>query len=410
MALTTQEVPAGCPAHVPADRYRVFDYTTDPLKGVTPFDAYLEFRGQPPFWSPVAGGFWVLTDAESIRDCFQDAYTFSNRNIGLGYTTYSRKMIPEQLDPPEHGKYRRILSPFFTPGAAQKLTSDMRDICITTLHQFADDGHCDFVDQFASRYPQIIFLQHIMNLPVSEMETFLRWEHDMMRHPRNGDAAAASSNALLAYLGETIADRFAKPIDGDLMSDLSRATIDDRPITEAEVLDIAFLLFAAGLDTVTSALSFSFHYLALHPDKRQQLVNDPSIIPTAIEELLRYHSFVSSVRTATRDVDFHGINIKEGERVLPVSVLAARDPAEFERPDEVVFNRATNRHIAFGAGPHRCLGSHLARLEMKVALEEFHRLIPDYELQPDAQVRFHAAGTMGVDILPLRWTQRGPHQ
>jgi cytochrome P450 len=175
-------------------------------------------------------------------------------------------------------------------------------------------------------------------------------------------------------------------------------------VTEDEVLDMAWLLFLAGLDTVTSALSFSFHFLATHAEHRHQLMENPALIPSAVEELLRYHSFVSSVRTATRDVEFHGIELREGDRILPASVLAARDPEEFERPDQMVFDRSANRHMAFGAGPHRCLGAHLARLEMRVAIEEFHRRVRDYELLPGGRVLFHAAGTMGMDALSLRWT------
>jgi cytochrome P450 len=402
--LTANEKSDGRPTNVPVDRYRVFDYTSDPLKAATPFDAYLEFRGDPAFWSPVAGGFWVLTDASSIRDCFQDPATFSNRNIGLGYTDYSRKMIPEQLDPPEHGKYRRLLAPFFTPGAVGRLEADAREICVSLLDEILPQGQCDFVEEFAGRYPQIVFLRHVLNLPLADMDTFLGWEHNIMRHPRDPESAETSSKELWDYLRETIADRLARPTEGDLLSELLAGSVDDRPVTEDEVLDMAWLLFLAGLDTVTSALSFSFHYLATHPEHRSQLIENPSLIPPAIEEFLRYHSFVSSVRTATRDVEFHGIELREGDRILPASVLAARDPEEFDRPDEMIFDRPANRHMAFGAGPHRCLGAHLARLEMKVAIEEFHRRMPEYQLLPGGPVVFHAAGTMGMDALPVCWS------
>jgi cytochrome P450 len=402
--LTASDDFDGRPAHVPADRYRVFDYTSDPLKAATPFEAYLEFRGEPAFWSPVAGGFWVLTDATSIRECFQDAVTFSNRNIGLGYADYSRKMIPEQLDPPEHGKYRRLLAPFFTPGAMSHLEVHAREICGSLLDVMVSHGQGDFVDDFAGQYPQIVFLRYILNLPLEDMDTFLGWEHNIMRHPRDPETAEASSKDLWDYLRGTISDRSAHPIEGDLLSELLAGTVDERPVTEDEVLDMAWLLFLAGLDTVTSALSFSFHFLATHSEHRRQLIENPELIPQAVEELLRYHSFVSSVRTATRDVEFHGIELREGDRILPASVLAARDLEEFERPDEMVFDRSANRHMAFGAGPHRCLGAHLARLEMRVGIEEFHRRVSDYQLLPGGRVVFHAAGTMGMDALPLRWS------
>jgi cytochrome P450 len=395
---------AGCPVHVPPDQFRRFDYIADVLSAPTPFDGYLRLRGERPFWSDVSGGFWVLTDAAAIRECYQDAATFSNCNIGLGYTEYSRKMIPEQLDPPEHTKYRKLLSPFFTPASARRMTAGIRKICLAELDKFAGRGHCEFVEEFAGRYPQIVFLQHVLNLPVEEMETFLSWEHDMMRHPRHEAAATASAEALWAYLTETIRQRSRSPMPGDLLSDLLQMDLDGRRISHDEVLDIAFLLFAAGLDTVTSALSLSFYYLSQSPLYRDQIIADPAIIPMAVEEMLRYCSFVSSVRTATRDVEFHGAAIKAGDRILPPSVLAARDPQEFDQPDEIDFNRPIKRHLAFGAGVHRCLGSHLARVELQVAFEEIHRRMPDYHLLPGASVRFHAAGTLGADNLPLRWT------
>ena len=401
--MTASTPPTTCPAHIPRDRVRDFNYMTDPLDAPTPLDGYVKLRGEPHFWSTNHGGFWVLTDAEAIRDCFQDPETFSNRNIGLGYNGFPRLLIPEQLDPPDHAKYRRLLSPFFTPAAARGLSEGIREICVKEIDAFVDAGSCNFVDQFAGRFPQIVFLRHILNFPLEEMETFLRWEHDMLRHPQDVAAATAASTALVNYLIDTISERARKPIPGDLISELLTSQIDGRPFTETEALDTAFLLFLAGLDTVTSALSFAFHFLAENPGHRRRIVEDPAVIPSAVEELLRHSSFVSPIRTATRDVDFHGISIKEGERILPASVLAARDTDEFHAPDEVDFDRRTKRHMAFGVGVHRCLGSHLARLELQTAFEEFHRRIPDYRIEPGAAVRFHAAGILGADVLPLQW-------
>ena len=397
------ESPAGCPVHIPPGRERVFDYASDPKKSATPFDAYLEFRGGPAFWSPVSGGFWLLTDAASVRDAYQDATSFSNRNIGLGYSGYPELMIPEQLDAPEHRKYRSLLASWFTPGAATRLEPAIRQTCTEIIDAFAAAGEGDLIECFVGRFPQTVFLTQIIHLPVSELPQFLQWEHAMLRHPQVPAEAAKSGGQLRDYLAAVIAERAAKPLDSDLISSLLQGRIDGRQVTQAEVQNIAFLLFLAGLDTVTAALSFSFHFLATHAEHRRKLGSDPGLITSAVEELLRYHAFVSPVRTATRSMDFHGIPLKEGDRVVASSVLAARDPSEFANPDEVLFDRPANRHMAFGAGPHRCLGSHLARVEMKVALEEFHKRVADYELDASERVSFHAAGVMGVDNLPLRW-------
>jgi cytochrome P450 len=163
------------------------------------------------------------------------------------------------------------------------------------------------------------------------------------------------------------------------------------------------MLFMAGLDTVTAALGFALHRLSVRPDLRTALVSDPTAIPDAVEELLRAHAIVNTARVVTRDVEFAGVTMKEGDRVLLSTVLASRDPDEFERPDEIDFARPANRHLAFGAGPHRCIGSHLARLEIRVAIEELLRRIPDFGLVVGEHPVIHAGGVLGIDRLPVEW-------
>lgn len=396
----------GCPAHIPDGQFHHFDYIADIANASTPFDGYLQFRGEKPFWSDVSGGFWVLTNAAQLRDCFLDPEAFSNRNIGLGYTPYPRIMNPDQLDPPEHTKYRKLLLPHFPPSAARALGDDIRAIARAEICKFINAGRCDFVEDFAGRFPQIVFLQHILHFPVEQMETFLSWEHDMVRHPREPEAVHKSTKALLDYLTAVVDERAAKPLENDLISDLLTGEVDGRAITADEVVDMSFLLFAAGLDTVTAALSLSFFFLSQRPDLRDRLVADPAVIPEAIEELLRYVSFVNTIRTANRDVEFHGAPMREGDRILPSAVLGGRDPAEHERPDEILFDRHSKRHMAFGVGIHRCLGSHLARVELEVAFQELHLAMPDYRLEPGAAPRFHGGGIFGIDDLPLVWTVR----
>jgi cytochrome P450 len=396
--------PAGCPAHVPAEQFRHFDYVKDIEAARDPYEGYLQYRGEKPFWSDVDGGFWVLTDAAQIRDCFLDPETFSNRNIGLGYTAFPRTMIPDQLDPPEHTKYRKLLLPYFPPTAARALEPDIRAIARAEIATWADEGRVEFVDQFAGRFPQIVFLQHLLHFPVEEMETFLQWEHDMVRHPRDPQDAKRSMFALLDYLTGVVEQRAAHPLPDDMISGLLQSEIEGRPVTRDEVIDMAFLLFLAGLDTVSSALSMSFYYLAQQPALRDRLVNEPDVIPEAIEELLRYVSFVNTIRTANRDIDFHGAPMKAGDRILPSAVLAGRDPKEHDQPDVLDFDRRAKRSMAFGVGIHRCLGSHLARVELEVAFQELHRAMPDYRLEPSGELRFHGAGILGCDRLPLLFT------
>ncbi len=399
--------PPGCPAHVPPEQFRHFDYIRDIETATTPYDGYLQYRGEKPFWSDVDGGFWVLTDAAQVRDCFLDPETFSNRNIGLGYTAFPRTMIPDQLDPPEHTKYRKLLLPYFPPTAARALEDDIGAIARAEIAAWAGRGEVEFVGQFAGRFPQIVFLQHVLHFPVEKMETFLQWEHDMVRHPRDPEDAKRSMFALLDYLTNVVAERAAHPIENDMISGLLQSEIEGRPVTQDEVIDMSFLLFLAGLDTVTSALSMSFYFMAQQPELRDRLVNEPEVIAEAIEELLRYVSFVNTIRTANRDIDFHGAPMRAGDRVLPSSVLAARDPNEHDQPDLIDFDRRAKRSLAFGVGIHRCLGSHLARVELEVAFHELHQVMRDYRLDPSRDILFHGAGILGCDQLPLLFTPPG---
>jgi len=393
---------ASCPAHIPDSRVHEFDYQADPRATPTPFDAYLQLAGRENFWSPVSGGFWVLTDAASIRDAYQDGVTFSSATTGLNYTKFASKMIPLQLDPPEHAIYRRLLAGAFSPAAATRLSPAIEQICAELIPRFADRGHGDAIADFAGPLPRIVFLQHLLMLPLSEMDTFLTWADGMLRQ-EDPALTKRSGDALWSYLRNLIPQRIKHPVEGDVLSEVINGTVDGRPVTEDEVINIASLLFIAGLDTVTTALAFSLKFLAEHPDHRKQLVANPALMDSAIEELLRFHAFVNPVRTCTKDINFHGVPLRTGDRVLLPATLAGRDDHEFADAKSVNLGRGSNRHLAFGAGPHRCLGSHLARLELRIALTEFHKAIPDYEPDPAAEITFHAGGVMGMDKLPLRW-------
>ncbi|MGH3524868.1 MAG: cytochrome P450, partial [Mycobacterium sp.] len=197
-----------------------------------------------------------------------------------------------------------------------------------------------------------------------------------------------------------IDDHIASPRD-DVLSALIAADVARQPLSREEILDICFLFLIAGLDTVTDSLDCFFVYLARHPEHRRQLVEQPDILPSAIEELLRWETPVPGVaRVAMQDVEVGGCPISKGERISPLLGAANTDPAEFPDPDVVDFRRNPNRHRAFGGGPHRCLGSHLARLELRVALREFHRRIPDYEIPPGTELSY-TGGLRSVERLPL---------
>ena len=188
-----------------------------------------------------------------------------------------------------------------------------------------------------------------------------------------------------------------------MLSALVRTEVDGRPLGHEELVDYAFMLFVAGLDTVTAMLGFTFDCLATRPDIRARLVAEPALVRSAVEEFLRAYAIINTARVVNRDITFAGVDMRAGDRVLLSTPLASRDPEEFDQADEIVIDREANRHLAFGAGPHRCVGSHLARLELAIAVDEVLARIPDFHLAPGEQPVIHAGGSFGIDRLVVEW-------
>jgi cytochrome P450 len=399
--------PAPVPGHVPPEAVQAFDYHHDPRVEQDPFGVFDAARGKRAFFSPTYGGYWVLTGAGDIREAFQHPELFSSRITGIPPTPRPRRLLPLELDPPEHGRFRHPLAAVFSPQAVARLEPAIRATCRALVDGVAGVGHAEFLADFAVPFPTTIFVE-LLGLPDAEAPRFAAWNHALLHAHDRPEVRAGAKESIAAYLDELVTRRTAEVAAGegrtdDLFAVLVQAEVDGRPLTRDEIFDYVFLLFIAGLDTVTAALGFSFAYLARNAEHRKALVADEALIPNAVEELLRAYSVVNPARTATGDLEFAGVCLREGDRVLLATVLANRDPAEFDDPTDVHFDRPSNRHLAFGAGPHRCLGSHLARCELKVALEEFHRRIPDYRIADGAVIRAHGGGAMGVDHLPLVW-------
>lgn len=387
----------------PARPVRAFDYHHDPRIATDPFGVFDDVRDQRAFFSPSYGGYWVLTRAADIREAFQRPEWFSSSITGIPPLPRPRQLLPLELDPPEHGEFRHPLAPVFSPKAVSLLEPRIRERCVTLVDGFAADGKCEFMSAFAVPFPTTIFVE-LLGLPVEETDRFVAWNRALVHAHDEPGLRAEAKEAIAGYLDELVSRRMAEPPRRhDLFAVLLASEVHGRVLTKEEMIDYAFLLFVAGLDTVTSALSFSFDYLARHPGPRKQLAADPDLMPGAVEELLRAHSIVNPARTVTEDLEFAGVCMHAGDRVLLSTVLADRDPEEFDEPATVDFRRSPNRHVAFGAGPHRCLGSHLARLELRVAFEEFHRRIPDYRIEEGAAIQAHGGGSLGLDHLPLAW-------
>jgi cytochrome P450 len=360
-------------------------------------------ESSPVFRSPSAV---VLSRLADIEMALKHTELFSSNMdaVDLGNI---RPLIPLQVDPPEHAKYRRILDPLFTPREMARREPGVTELVNQMIDRFADRGECDFHEEFAVPLPCTVFLQ-LLGLPLEDLDKFLEWKDGVIRpegavgYDGRHEASAPVAQEIYDYFDRAIDDHIASPRD-DVLSALIAASFkgEGGALSREELLDICFLFLIAGLDTVTDSLDCFFVYLARHPGHRHQLVEEPDILPHAIEELLRWETPVPGVaRVAMQDVEVGGCPISKGERVSPLLGAANTDPAEFPDPERVDFNRNPNRHRAFGGGPHRCLGSHLARMELRVALREFHRRIPDYEIKPGTQLTFTAA-LRSVESLPL---------
>jgi cytochrome P450 len=321
-----------------------------------------------------------------------------------------RPMIPQQIDPPVQTRYRKLLDPLFSRKKMAELEPDMRGYANDLIDRFVDAGRCDFDPDFAVPLPCTVFLR-LIGLPLSDLEFFLELKNGIIRPQLktksidmevNREARVESGRQIYAYFAQVIDDRTARPGE-DLMTQLVSAEIGGERLTRNEILDICFLLLLAGLDTVTATLGCNIAYLAANPKQRRSLVEKPELTDGAVEELLRWETPVTAVpRVARKDMTVGGLEIKQGELVTLLLGAADIDADEFEASDRVDFERARNRHLAFGGGPHRCLGSHLARMELRVAMQEWHRRIPEYQIAPGEAPRY-SPGIREVLYLPLVW-------
>lgn len=361
-------------------------------------------RSHSGFRSTMARGFWVVTDGPAVQEALQDWRTFSNTSVTVLEPNPRFLWIPEMLDPPLHNTWRRLLGKDFSPSAVAAREDEVRQVAGEMIDRIKDDGTADVLDEFARRFPTVIFMR-LMGLPENDLPTFLHWVHELLHlsHGEDPDAARqmAAMNAVSDYFEEQIALRRETPRD-DLLSRAMTWRIDGEPIDDRDLHAFCILMFQAGFDTVPISIGWALYHFAAHPDLREAIVADPSLIATSVEEILRVYSFVVPARKATRDVEIGGCPVRAGEMVMLPLAVTNRDPERFENPLEVDPHRTTTNHVAFGSGPHRCLGSHLARLELNVAVEEWHRRIPEYRIAPGQELEQH--GNMyGIKQLRLEW-------
>jgi cytochrome P450 len=365
-----------------------------------------------PFWKrlrevgPVVPGLFGgvhLVRREDVEFALQNPNVFSSamEAVDLGQ---KRPLIPLQVDPPEHVKYRRLLDPIFAPREMAKIEGEVTKLVNDLIDKFIDRGECEFGDEFAVPLPSAVFLK-MMGMPMSDLDMFLEMKDGIVR-PKGEtiEEIQASQRDTAAridsYFEEALKERQKERTD-DLLSRFLDAEVAGEKLTWDEILGMCFLLLLAGLDTVTDTLECDFAYLAEHDDARRAIVENPELIPSAIEELLRWETPVTGLgRVAAIDTEVGGCPIAKGTKVGISLGAANTDDQAAPGCGSVDLARNPNRHLAFGGGVHRCLGSHLARMELRVALREWHRRIPDYHIAPGTELVW-MPGLRQVERLPL---------
>lgn len=351
--------------------------------------------------------FWMITDYEHVLEALQLPDVFSNEVISALTPEHTFDLLPQYLDPPQHTAMRRVLNRWFAPAAVRRIEPLVLRRCRELIDELYPKGGCDLVSDFAIRFPTDLFLA-TLNLPVADGEVFLGHVENVFTSfaGRGLEQAAISTEWIRGYFDQAITDRQRQPQDteADFISRLLVSTLDGEPIPREDIITICYTAMLAGLDTTRSALGFIFHHLAGDAELRHRLTAQPELWPRAVEEFIRLYPLVyMDGRLVTRDIDFHGLPLRKGNIVWLGLGTANHDPAKFARPLTFDLDREhVNHHLAFGAGPHRCMGMHLARHELVIAVTEWHKRIPDYELSSDEQL-YERGAQLSINRLPLRW-------
>lgn len=407
--------PAGAPpapAHVPPElvldtRFANGQVENDLLDPYVPADvlrdpAFPRIHYYP--W-PTSGnqhGAWVVTRYEDIRRVYEDNELFSSQGVAQFQLLAGESWpsIPLGIDPPNHGRYRKFLNPWFTPVAMKTMEPRIRAIIGEMINEFAGRGEVDIAYDFGRIFPVRVFLD-LMGFPFAMFDQFLAWEWDILHEPEIATKAAAV-RGILAYLRAFIAQKQAAP-DETLGSYIANGSIDGAPLSADEVLGMTWFLWLGGLDTVASTVSQMFRRLARDPALQARIRDNPAIIPSAVEEFLRVQPLVNSGRRVKRDFTWHGVKIKAGDWVTCFNSSGNFDEAKFACPHRFDPERAANRHFTLAGGVHLCLGAHLARRELRILLDEWFRQIPQpFQVRPGADTTV-VPGLLSIRNLPLVW-------
>ena len=401
-SLQDQRSPSPAPVGDWATDYDVLD----PGYVERPYEVWAELRRECPVahterW----GASWMPTRYADIAAVAHDTDRFSSRDVGVVGGGEEIEGMPDiglppiDADPPQHTWARRLILPWFSHTRVDGYEAMTRALCNELIDRVVDTGHADAAQDYAQRIP-VRVISWMLGVPDELADQFTGWVRDTIEFGHDPTRSVPAWNAIAGFFIEAVEDRKQHPGD-DLVSELLRAEVDGAPVPDVHVLGTLALILVAGVDTTWSGIGSAMWHLATHEADRRRLAVEPELIPTAIEELLRAYSPVTMARVVNEDTELAGCPLRAGDKVLLSFPAANRDPEAFERPDEVVIDRQVNRHVAFGVGIHRCAGSNLARMELRVAVEEWLRRIPEFRLADGARVTWAGGQVRGPRSVPV---------
>ena len=362
--------------------------------------------GCPMGWSESHGGFWAIWGYDALYDAVQDADLFaSGLPKHIPPMQYTSPLIPIDIDGPIQQEYRKLVLNWFNPGHAKAMAPRINQVCTELIDNFIERGEADLAHELFTALPAKITLE-MLDWESDNWPEWIEWIHSIIHDSAiDPDRSAAAVASVYGAIGEEI-NRRREGFGQDLFSDIMKAEVYGETLTDQQIIDFALLVLLGGMDTTAGVMGNSLLRIDRDPALRQQLIDEIDFMPKAIEEFLRHDGPGGSLcRRVTRDVDFHGQPMKEGDRVLMMFWLANRDPAAFPDPETIDIHRTNNRHMTFGMGPHRCLGSHHGRLMFATMLREVMTRLPDFKVQWDGIQRFEdCGGVYGIRYLPATFT------
>jgi cytochrome P450 len=404
------------PGHIPDRLVYDFDLRADPGLLANPHARVLDLiKNAPPiFWTPRNGGSWYFTSHEAIFNAARDTENFSNSYMPPETIKALLAMrpadapfipipVPIGMDPPDHTKFRAPLNGAFSPKVMNALKADIRALADRLLDRIALLGRSEFMIDVAEPMPVQVFLK-MMGLPIERQAEYRALVKENMDVNATGDIGKSVEVMMKINhaMHDVIIERKDKP-ESDLISLLWATKVDDQHLSLEDMYNYCVLLFVAGLDTVMNGIGLGVHHLATNPELQRELRAKPELVAEATEEMLRRYTFTVPPRRVAKDVTFLGVDMKENERALLFLPAADLDAKEFPNPDEFSLGREKKAHIAFNAGPHRCVGSHLARIELQILYEQLLLKLPEFRLDPDKAPMFHGGNVIGVETLNLVW-------